>query len=191
LNLNNPLVIGSFKLHFYANYFVLFLILMILAMIVVHRIYNSPVGLTLNAIRDDAWAARTAGVNLVSWKLIGFCTGSALIGIAGSGYAHMVGYIAPDDFAFPQSLFMMSMVLLGGTDSIPGVSVAALILVVVTEKLRIVQEYRFLIYGLLVVATMIFRPKGLIPATIRPYFKSLRSRIDESLPAGWKGGKAS
>lgn len=188
LDLNKALTIGDIRLHFYANYYVVLLVLMLLAILVVHRIYNSPVGLTLNAIRDDQWAARTAGINVVAWKLIGFCTGSALIGLAGAGYAHMVGYIAPDDFSYSSSLFMMSTVILGGMDSIPGVSLAALLLVIITEKLRVVQEYRFFIYGIAVVAMMLFRPKGIIPAAIRPYFAALRARYSGRPNGTVKGG---
>lgn len=191
LNLNKGIALAGIRLHFYTNYYLLTLGLVIMALLVVYRISNSPVGLTLNAIRDDDWTARTAGVNVVPWKLIGFCMGSALIGLAGSGYAHMVGYIAPDDFNFSQSLFMISMVILGGLDSIPGVTVASLVLVIVTEKLRVVQEYRFLIYGLLVVGMMIFRPKGLLPAAIRPYFFGLRSQLERKWAVAGKGEKTS
>lgn len=164
---------GLGQFHFYANYYVLTVVLVALVLLLVGRLHNSPVGMLLNSIRDDEWAAKTAGVSPVPWKLLAFCLGGALMGVAGGVYAHLVGYIAPGDFTFSDSLFLISMVILGGMDSVPGVSVAALVLVLLTEKLRVIQEYRFLIYGLVVVAALIFRPQGLIPAAVRRYFPGL------------------
>lgn len=161
------------RYHYYTNYFYLAILVAILAIWVARKFINSPAGLVLNSIRDDEWAAKTAGVQIATWKMIGWCAGSALIGIAGAAYAHMVGYVAPADFAFEESLFQLSMVILGGMNSVPGVSIAAVLLVLLTEKLRVIQDYRFLLYGLLVVAMLIFRPQGLIPAGIRSYFPGL------------------
>ena len=126
-------------------------------------------GLTLNALRDDPWIAGTSGISLARWKLAAFSAGNVLIGLAGGLYAFMIGYIAPANFTFEESLFMLSIVILGAMDSVAGVAVASLTLVVLTEKLRAIQDFRFLIYGVLVVAMLIFRPQGLLPPPVRRY----------------------
>ena len=160
-------------LHFYTNYYYLMLILVILALLISVRLFNSWVGLTFSTIRDDEIAAKCCGVNTNRWRLTSFVTGTAFMGIAGAFYAHMVGFISPPNFQFVESLFIVSIVILGGMDNILGVVVGTLILVILPEKMRVITEYRVLIYGLLIVIMLIFRPEGLIPFRPRKYDKSV------------------
>jgi ABC-type branched-subunit amino acid transport system permease subunit len=160
-------------LHFYTNYYYLMLILVILALLVTGRLFNSWVGLTLATIRDDEVAAKCCGVNTNRWKLTAFVTGTAFMGVAGGFYAHMIGFISPPNFQFVESLFIVSIVILGGMDNILGVVVGTLILVILPEKMRVITEYRVLIYGLLIVVMLIFRPEGLLPFKPRKYHPSL------------------
>ena len=168
-NLQRSPRLAGVELHFYANYFWLLLALAAAAVWWAWRVYDSPVGLVLNAIRDDPWVAGTSGVNLPRWKLAAFTAGNVLIGVAGSIYAFMIGYISPENFTFEESLFMLSIIILGAMDSVPGVVTASVLLVVLTEKLRAIQDYRFLLYGVLVVAMLIFRQQGLWPPPWRRY----------------------
>jgi branched-chain amino acid transport system permease protein len=93
------------------------------------------------------------------------------MGIGGAIYAHMIGFISPPNFTLTISLLIISIVLLGGSDNIIGVLVGAFILVLIPEKLRVITEYRVMLYGLLIVLILIFRPKGLIPFKERIYDK--------------------
>lgn len=169
IDFNSEIQIGDFYVHFYANYYWFLLVLAAATLWIMVRLYDSPVGVFLNTIRDDPWIAATSGMSANRWKLTAFTLGNAFIGFAGAVYAYMIGYIAPTNFTFPESLFMLSIVILGAMDSIPGVGIAAVILVVLTEKLRVIQDFRFFLYGVLVILMLIFRPQGLIPPGVRLY----------------------
>jgi len=82
----------------------------------------------------------------------------------------MSGYIAPASFNFGDSLLLVSIILLGGSGSALGVLPAALLVVVLPEKLQIIQEYRLLLFAVLVILILRFRPDGLLPRTMREYF---------------------
>lgn len=173
---------GLGRFHFYSNYYILMVILVALALVLVYRFYNSPVGLLINSTRGDEWATKTAGVNVARWKLLAVCLGAGMIGFAGTVFAHLLGNVAPTDFTLNDSLFTVSILILGGMDSIAGVSLATLLLVVSTEKLQVIEEYRFLIYSLAVVAMLIFRPQGLVPAAVRRYFPGLHPQLRQQRP---------
>jgi branched-chain amino acid transport system permease protein len=78
-------------------------------------------------------------------------------------FAHLIGFISPDDFTMLQSIEVLAMVILGGMGNIVGVLVGAIILYVAPEKLRFLGDYRLLIYGLMLVVILVYRPKGIIP----------------------------
>jgi len=162
---------APFGTHFYVNYYYLVLIILLIALLIFHRLYNSWIGLTLNYIRDDEPAAKGCGVSTNKWKLMTLLIGNFFMGIGGAIYAHMIGFISPPNFTLTISLLIISIVLLGGSDNIIGVLVGAFILVLIPEKLRVITEYRVMLYGLLIVLILIFRPKGLIPFKERIYDK--------------------
>jgi len=101
--------------------------------------------------------------------LIIFVIGNCFIGLSGAYFAHLIGFISPPNFVFDRSLVMVSIVILGGMDNIYGIVLGAILLITLPEKLRVIQEYRYLIYGLLLVVMLIFKPKGLIPFVPRDY----------------------
>jgi ABC-type branched-subunit amino acid transport system permease subunit len=109
------------------------------------------------------------GVEVKKWSMIAFTVGNFYIGLAGAFYAHMTGYVAPPDITFYLSLLFFSAVILGGVDSILGVSVAAVLLVIMPEKLRALQQYWTIIFGIILVLMLILRREGLIPARVRTY----------------------
>lgn len=164
---------APFGTHFYVNYYYLSLILLLVALLIFGRLYNSWIGLTLNYIRDDEPAAKGCGVSTNIWKLMTLLIGNFFMGIGGAFYAHMIGFISPPNFTLTISLLIISIVLLGGSDNILGVLLGSFILVLVPEKLRVITEYRVMIYGLLIVLILIFRPKGLIPFKERIYHESI------------------
>jgi ABC-type branched-subunit amino acid transport system permease subunit len=167
---NDNITIGGVTLSFYVSYFLLSLILLVLAFILVRRIERSWIGLNLDALRLDETAASCFGLNIVRWKVTSFLLGNFLIGIAGALFGMVGGFVAPNNYTFADSLILVSILLLGGIGNPWGLVVATLIVVVVPEKLQTIQEYRFLLYALLVVIVLLFRPEGLLPRPVRRYF---------------------
>jgi branched-chain amino acid transport system permease protein len=102
------------------------------------------------------------GVNVFGLKLFAFAGGAFLAGTAGSIKAHVDVSVTPDQYVFLESAFLLAAIVLGGMGSVLGVLVGATLLKLMPEKLRFVAEYRLLIFGLLLVIMMRFRPEGLI-----------------------------
>ena len=125
-------------------------------------ISRSPFGRALKAIRDDEIAAESVGINCAAFKITSFAAGAFLAGVGGGLYAHVISYINPSDFGFLKSVDMLSMVVLGGLGSVPGAVLGAAVLGAAPELLRFMAQYRMLVYGLLLVVLMAFRPNGLL-----------------------------
>jgi branched-chain amino acid transport system permease protein len=153
----------------YVNFYFLMVVLAVVTVIIANRIYQSWVGVTLATIRDDEIAAKTSGVEINKWKLIAFSVGNFFIGLSGAFFAHMVGFISPPNFGFEKSLVMVSIVILGGMDNVAGVILGAILLILLPEKLRFISDYRFLIYGMVLMLMLIFRPRGILPFRVRDY----------------------
>lgn len=153
----------------YVNFYFLMVVLAVVTIIIANRIYQSWVGVTLATIRDDEIAAKTSGVEINKWKLIAFSVGNFFIGLSGAFFAHMVGFISPPNFGFEKSLVMVSIVILGGMDNVAGVILGAILLILLPEKLRFISDYRFLIYGMVLMLMLIFRPRGILPFRVRDY----------------------
>lgn len=168
---NSGIEIGAdFEASFYLNYVLASLVLLCLSFAFVQRLDRSWIGLNMDAIRLDETAATCFGYAIVRWKITAFTIGNFLAGMAGALYAMMLGFIAPTNFDFGASLIFVSIVLLGGMGNPWGVAVATIIVVLLPEKLQIIQEYRFLIYAALVILVLLFRPSGLLPRPLRTYF---------------------
>ena len=170
-DLNTPLSVLGGEWSFYANYVLVALALAALAFLLVRRLERSWVGLNLDAVRLDETAAAVFGIEVARWKILAFTVGNAFAGVAGAAYAMMTGFVAPNSFTFGDSLIMVSIVLLGGLGNAWGVALAAAIVLVLPEKLQALQEYRFLLYAVLVIVILLARPQGLIPRRAREYFK--------------------
>ena len=179
---NEAINLGFITLHKYSNYYYLVLALAIIVAVVCQRIYRSWVGVTAATIRDDEVAARTNGVRINYWKLVIFVLGNCFIGLSGAFFAHLIGFISPPNFVFDRSLVMVSIVILGGMDNVFGIVLGSILLITLPEKLRVIQEYRFLIYGLLLIIMLIFKPKGLLPFVPRDY-KELLAKAKAKLSA--------
>ena len=101
------------------------------------------------------------GINTTKFKVTAFVVGAFFAGIAGGLYSHFIQYINPEDFNFLRSIEIVAMVILGGMGSTLGVVIAAVILTILPELLRDVQQYRMIIYALLLITMMLVRPQGL------------------------------
>ncbi len=174
---NDNIEIGeNFEAAFYVSYAVVGLILLVLAFALVRRLERSWIGLNMDAVRLDETAAACFGLSIIRWKITAFTLGNFLIGVAGAFYAMMIGFIAPTNFTFGDSLILVSIVLLGGMGNPWGLVVATVILIIVPEKLQAIQEYRFLLFAALVILILLFRPAGLLPRPLRTYLPGWQPR---------------
>ena len=138
--------------------------LCLLTLWVINRLLRMPIGRAWEALREDEIACRSLGVNTTGIKLSAFAIGAAFAGLAGAFYAAFQGSVTPDSFTFWESAIMLAIVVLGGMGSQTGVILAAVALTVIPEIAREFSQYRMIIFGLVMVLMMIWRPQGLIPA---------------------------
>jgi ABC-type branched-subunit amino acid transport system permease subunit len=168
-NFNSPIRIGDYTASFYFSYLLLALVLLAVSFALVRRLERSWIGLSLDAIRLDEVASACYGLDLARWKVFAFTLGNFLAGVAGAAYGHVLGFIAPNNFTFGDSLILVSIILLGGIGNLWGVAVAAAFVVILPEKFQVIQEYRFALYAVLVILILLFRPQGLLPRQLREY----------------------
>lgn len=147
------------------GFFIFEIILILILTLALYRIVNSRVGRALIAIREDEIVADTLGINTTKYKVLAFAVGAMYAGIAGSLFAHYFTYVSPDSFGFMESATILCMVVLGGLGSIKGSIIGAFLLSIAPELLRGLADYRLLIYGLLLVLMMRYRPQGLFGQT--------------------------
>ena len=164
---NNDLHIAGLVFSFYVNYVILAGVLTALAMLLAGLLDRSWIGVWLDVVRLDETAASVFGLRIGRWKILAFTLGNFLAGVMGAVYAKMTGFIAPSNFTFGDSLVMVSIVILGGIGNRWGVLPAALIVVLLPEKLQFIQEYRLLLYALLVIVILVARPDGLVARRVR------------------------
>lgn len=134
---------------------------------VAYRLDGSRLGRAWIAMREDEDVAQATGVNLVRTKLLAFAIGALFAGLAGQLYAARQVNIFPENFSLFVSIDALSLVIVGGMGSIPGVVIGALALKGLPEVLRGVDEYRIVTFAALLVIMMIVRPEGLVPSTRR------------------------
>lgn len=146
----------------FANYYFLLLVLAAFVITVFARLNDSRIGRGWIAIREDERAAEAMGVNVFGLKVFAFAGGAFLAGMAGTVKSHLDVSVTPDQYIFLESAFLLAAVVLGGMGTVAGVLVGATILKLMPEKLRFISEYRLMIFGLLLVLMMRFRPEGLI-----------------------------
>jgi len=132
-----------------------------LGMLEALRLSNSKVGRTFQAIREDDLAAEAMGVPTDRYKAAAFAISAAYAGIAGALYGSFAGVASPDNFTFDVSVLLLCMSVVGGNRTIYGALVGALALTVFSEALRFLQGYRLIVYGAILLATVIFMPQGL------------------------------
>lgn len=160
-------------------YFIV-LALVALTILCVYRLENSRLGRAWLALREDEVACQAMGINRTRTKLTAFALGSTWAGLAGVVFASQITFINPASFTFMESIMILSIVVLGGMDSIPGVVIGAAVLILLPEQLRAFSNYRMLIFGALMVLMMVFRPGGLIQSVREVYIH--KAEDDDGLP---------
>jgi branched-chain amino acid transport system permease protein len=128
------------------------------------NLVDSPVGRALRAVHGSEVAAAVAGVDVTRYKVLVFVVSAVLASLAGSLYAHYAGFITPTEAAFGHSIEMVTMVVLGGLASTFGAVVGAAILTVLPQLLAAFHDYEMLAFGAILMGTMIFMRRGLVPS---------------------------
>ena len=153
----------------HVGFLVLVGILCGLTLWVTRRIVRSPFGRVLKAIREDEVFAQAAGKNAAAFKVLVFVVGTGMAAVAGVMYAYYISFIDPTSFTVMESIFVISIVIIGGAGSLWGPVVGAVVLVVLPEVLRflglptsVAANLRQIIYGGLLVAFMMWRPRGFL-----------------------------
>ncbi len=141
----------------------------VVCMWILNRIVRSPFGRVLKAVREDEVFAQAGAKNVAAYKVLVFMIGAGMAGVAGVMYAHYISFIDPTSFTVMESIFIISIVIIGGAGSPWGPVVGAVVLVTLPEALRFVgmpssiaANVRQIIYGGLLVAFMMWRPQGLL-----------------------------
>lgn len=135
---------------------------LVLVIALLHNFIRSTYGRAILAVREDEIAARSNGISVFRYKMIGFVIASFIAGLAGGLYAPFIGFIQPKQFDFNASINDLIYVVFGGMGSVTGSVIAAFSLTILQEALRILKDYRLLIYPVLLILMMLFRPQGLL-----------------------------
>ncbi|MEI8131853.1 MAG: branched-chain amino acid ABC transporter permease [Leptolinea sp.] len=165
------------------------LIAVALAVFFAHSFVTSQYGKNCIAVKQDAVAAQMMGVNLLKTKLTALFISAFYAGVAGGLFGFYVAYLVPSMFAATRSYDLLAAVVFGGMQSLVGPAIAAFVLVAVPELLRFFTEWRLIIYGMLFVVIMIFKPQGLLGYTemnftytwfvIKKFFRKLAGKREK------------
>jgi branched-chain amino acid transport system permease protein len=142
--------------------FAVVIITLIVVIVFLQNFLRSTYGRAILAVREDEIAANSCGIDVFRYKMLGFVLAAFIAGIGGSLYAMVVGFVKPDIAQFLRSIDFLIYVVLGGMGSMTGSILAAYVLTYLQEFLRFLQDYRLLIYPVILILVMLFRPKGLL-----------------------------
>lgn len=145
----------------YTNFLNVFLVVAIVIFLI-HTMMKSRHGRAILAIRDNEIAAEAAGVNTTYYKTLAFVVSAFFAGVGGALYAGCIGVMDPSKFGFMKSVEILVMVVLGGMGSMLGSVVSATVLTILPEALRAFSTYRMVVYAVVLILVMIFRPQGLL-----------------------------
>ncbi|MFH1226435.1 MAG: branched-chain amino acid ABC transporter permease [Planctomycetota bacterium] len=182
----NPPTIASFEISRPIHYYYIALVMMALVIFVVHRLNHSRIGRAWIALREDETAAMVMGINTFKMKILAFALSAAVAGFMGVFYAARMNFVNPEAFRFEYSVLILSMVILGGMGSVPGVILGAAILQFIPWMLRDLvpnllreqfpsavglasrlTDFRLLIFSGIIILMMIFRPQGIVGSVRR------------------------
>ncbi len=158
------------------DYYYFILVLVALTLLFVYRLIHSRIGRAFLSIRENEILAETLGVNALKYKMVAFITGAFFAGIAGSYTAHYVTFISPDLSGFYYITILLIMVIVGGSGTISGVILGAILFTVIPEMLRITPEFREVIYGFILLLTISFMPEGL-GGKLQQMFRGMEKRL--------------
>ncbi|HEX6146030.1 MAG TPA: branched-chain amino acid ABC transporter permease [Acidimicrobiia bacterium] len=149
------------------DYFYPVFLFVLLAAYITLAVQNSRWGRAWMAMREDESVAEAMGVNIVTAKLSAFVVGAVLASFGGALFGSQIGSVFPHSFDIVVSITILVIIIVGGMGSVPGVTLGALVLIVLPNLLREFSEFQFLFYGVLLIAMMLKRPEGFIPSKRR------------------------
>jgi branched-chain amino acid transport system permease protein len=162
-------------------YFVM-IAMVLFTIFVVNRLQDSRIGRAWIALREDEVACQAMGIDKTRTKLTAFALGATWAAMAGVVFAAKTTFINPASFTIWESVMILCVVVLGGMGSILGVIIGAMVLILLPEYLRAFSQYRMLIFGAMLVITMVFRPGGIITAVRKSYRFEGFNGTDEEMP---------
>ena len=161
--------IAGFVFDSIARFLLLSSVVAAICVLLLYLVGNSPFGRVLKAIREDEMAAAALGKNVPRFKVIAFAVSAAFAAVAGVLFAGYLRYIDPTSFTLMESIFILSVIIIGGTGNLLGPLVGTVLMIVLPEALRFVRipdaiaaNMRQVIYGLLIILVMRFRPQGIL-----------------------------
>lgn len=160
----------------YANLAWIFLFVALTLYLVRNLIY-SKFGRAFIAIRDNEIAADSMGIDTTRYKIISFCIAAFIAGVAGGLYAHVVSFIQPDSFSFTKSSDYLVYLYAGGSGSLTGSIVGAVLLTALPEFLRFMANWRLVLYAVLLVIVMLYRSNGLCGGKELPFLRIRRNTL--------------
>lgn len=134
----------------------------VVTLVVIVNLINSSYGRAIISVREDEIAAELMGVNTTKYKVLAFVVGAMFAGLAGALYAHYFYIIKPETFNFLKSFDILVMVVLGGLGSTTGAVIAAIFITVLTAALQSFPAIRMILYAVILIMVMIYRPQGLM-----------------------------
>lgn len=178
-----PAALFGLELRGNAGYYWLVLALDVLTLFVLSRIVTSRVGRAFVAIREDELAAEASGIPAFRMKVLSFVIATFFAGIAGAFFAHHARFVSADSFRLDETFVILTMLIVGGLGSLAGPVIGAVALVILPEASRFLAEYRGVVYGLILIGVILFRPEGVagVPGIIQP--RGLLARRPAPAPA--------
>ncbi|MGI6402748.1 MAG: branched-chain amino acid ABC transporter permease [Oscillospiraceae bacterium] len=175
------------------GFYIIILTMALLTALVCHLIRNSKVGRAFVAIKEDELAATMMGIKTARYKILGFVMSAFITGFAGAFYSVINnGYIEPSNFTFDTSIMILSVVIVGGIGTTRGMIFGAALLLLFPEVFRFLDQWRFVIYGVLLVLMMQFRPQGALgwsstlpyrlPKAVKAQLKARQERESSPTP---------
>lgn len=152
--------LGLSKIPRHSNYTWVFIVAVI-TILLIYNFVNSRYGRAIQSIRENYIAAETIGIKVSRYKTLAFVIAAFFAGIGGALYAHNFGILKPSDFDYNKSIEILVIVVLGGMGSIKGSVIAAIVLTLLPEMLRTVNEFRMLLYAIVLIVMMLLRSPGL------------------------------
>ena len=183
-----------------SNFTVIFFLAVLCFVVIMNLIHHSSKGRAILSVKEDEIAAQAMGINTTKYKIIAFAIGCSMAGLSGGLFAHFSQFIDPKSFDFSKSFELMTYVVLGGMGSLSGTIIGTTILIALPEWLRglsdFVKEYRMLVYAIMLVSMMLFRPQGIMGTKevtvegIKNFFHKIRRKFRPEVTSATKEKEA-
>jgi branched-chain amino acid transport system permease protein len=160
-------------------YYYFVMVLTVIIFVLIRNLVNSRVGIALETIRENEDAAAALGVNVLYYKVMVFAIAGALAALAGSLYGHLTLFVSPESFGLTLSIEVLVIIVIGGLASMLGSAIGAVVITLLPELLYEFEEYRLLVYGVILLLVVLFAPKGIV-GLLTSLTKFIQSKFGQS-----------